>query len=248
VSEAREEVLAVVGLPPSSKLGVSAFTDRQVPVLFPLFPLNGDEDTTIVRGMMADRQDGLRALADRIALDGAKTLGVLYSPECGDAAQDFVRRFARKGVRYEVVGMRMHSDLTVSSDMTLLLLCHNRQQVGHTLTSLPDRAIVYGLANELLFAAKAGFAGRRLILATQEKSAMFHEGGVGKQPGLARHADLAARLLVSALKEASRSVTRTSLINAVGSLQLPKTGLDFVRDQLNGTSAVGIIETGRNAQ
>lgn len=247
VSEAREEVLAVVGLPPSSKLGVSAFTDQQVPVLFPLFPLNGDEDATIVLGMMADRQDGLRALADRIAADGVKTLGVLDSPECGGAAQDFVKRFARKGVRYEVVGMRENSGLTASPDMPLLLLCRNRQ-VGHILASLPDRATVYGLANELLFAAKAGFAGRRLILASQEASAMSHEAGAGKQSGLARHADLAARLLVSALKEASRSVTRTSLLNAVGSLQLPKTGLDFVRDELNGTSNVGIIETGGSAQ
>ncbi len=247
VSEAREEVLAVVGLPPSSKLGVSAFTDQQVPVLFSLFPLNGDEDATIVRGMMADRQDGLRALADRIAADGVKTLGVLDSPECGGAALDVVQRFARTGVRYEVVGMRVHSDLTVSPDMPLLLLCRNRQ-VGHILASLPDRATVYGLANELLFAAKAGFAGHRLILAVQEASAMSHEAGASKQSGLVRHADLAARLLVSALKEASRGVTRTSLINAVGSLQLPKTGLDFVRDELNGTSIVGIIETGGSAR
>lgn len=244
VAQARDEVLAVVGLLPSLELDVRAFTDQQVPVLFPLFPLDGGEDATIVRGLMADRQDGLRALADRIASDGVHTLAVLDSPECGGAAQDFTKRFARKGVQYKITALPLSSGVASASDIPMLVLCSNRREVGRILGFLSGRAAIYGLANELLSAANLGIGARRMIFATQETSFMFRDGGAENEFVLARHAELAARLLVSALLEARRSINRTSLVNSINSLQVPQTGLDFIRDELNGTSVVGFIETG----
>lgn len=240
---AEKHVAAVVGFPPSSALGIEAFTDRQVPVMFPLFPLDGDEDASIVRGMMADRQDGLRALADRVASDGVKRLVVPESPGCGSAVADFVRRFAREGVRYETVPFPLPPGFTAGADDAFLLLCGDRRIAGAILDGLPAQVPVYGLASEMLSASGSQSIRHRMILAAQEAAFLSRGDRPRGETMLEAHAAMAAHVLVLALTENGRALTRTSLVASVGLLQAPETGLDYGRDALNGTSLVGFIET-----
>lgn len=234
ILDGAEEAIAVIGLAPSARLDVAAFTDRQVPVLFPLFPLAGDEDTTIVRGLMADRRDAFRAIADRFASDKVAAVTVIDAPECGDEAGDFVRRYAVPGARYAL------SDLPLAGKdpRDVLLLCPDRQAARRILHDLPARSRIYGLAGELLSSAEA--ARHRLLLASPEASLVS-----GRERGniVDAHAGTAARLLVSALKSVGRNLDRTRLVTAIGAVPDAERQLDYAADALNGTTSVPFIET-----
>lgn len=232
ILDAAEDTVAVVGLAPSARLDVPAFTDRQIPVLFPLFPLAGGEDTTIARGLMADRQDALRAIADRLASDKATAVTVIDAPECGDEARGFVRRYALPG--YVLSSL----PLSGRDPRDALLLCPDRQAARRILHDLPANSRIYGLAGELLSSAEAGR--HHLVLASPETSLVSREG---KGNIVDIHAKAAARLLVSALKSAGRNLDRTTLVTAIGAVPDAERQLDYAADALNGTAFVPFIET-----
>lgn len=228
------EVAAVVGLAPSAVIGVAAFTDRQVPVLFPLYPLSGAEDATIVRGIMADRQATLRAIADRVATDKVDVLGVLDDPGCGGLADVFIRRFGRSGVQYE----RIPSALPVKTPSAVLLLCEDRRRARKILESLPRDTRLYGIASELLLSVEE--ARRAAVLAIPEATLTAR---AENRSMIDAHAAASARLLIAALTLAGRDVNRTRLVASVGALRDAALGVDFSGGVLNGTSAVTFIES-----
>ena len=229
-----EDAVAVVGLAPSTRLDVTAFTDRQVPVLFPLFPLAGSEDTTIVRGLMADRQDALRAIADRLASDKATAVTVIDAPGCGDDAGSFAAWFPGAGTRYTLSRL----PLPAAHPRDVLLLCPDRRMARRILHDLPASSRIYGLAGELLSSAEAGR--HHLVLASPEASLV---SGAGSGHIVDVHARTVARLLVSALTSAGRDLDRTSLVAAIGTVRDAEAQLDYASDARNGTATVSFIET-----
>jgi len=234
ILDGAEDTVAIIGLAPSAQLDVPVFTDRQVPVLFPLFPLAGSEDTTIVRGLMADRQDALRAIADRLASDRATAVTVIDAPGCGDEGDAFVRRYALPGNRYTLSPL----PLSGKHPRDVLLLCRDRKTAGRILHDLPASSRIYGLAGELLSSTEAGR--HHLVLASPEASLVSRE----VQANIVDiHARSAARLLVSALKSAGRNLDRTTLVTAVGAVADAERQLDYAADPLNGTAFVPFIET-----
>ncbi|MBN9053323.1 MAG: hypothetical protein J0H80_05990 [Rhizobiales bacterium] len=234
ILEGAEDAVAVVGLAPSARLDVAAFTDRQVPVLFPLFPLAGGEDATVVRGLMADRQDALAAIAARLASDKVTAMTAIDAPGCGGQAESFARRYAATGVRYTLSVL----PLSAKAPHDVLLLCPDRQVARRVLHGLPDGLRIYGLAGELLSSAEAGR--HHLVLASPEALLVSRD----KKANLVDvHAAAAARLLVSALKSAGRNLDRTGLVAAVDAVSDPERQLDYAADTLNGTAFVPFIET-----
>lgn len=234
ILDGAEDAVAVIGLAPSKQLDVPAFTDRQVPVLFPLFPISGSEDTTIVRGLMADRQDALRAIADRLASDKVTAVTVIAAAGCGDDAAGFIRRFPLAGVRYALSNV----PLSGKGLRDVLLLCPDRRAARRVLHNLPAGSRIYGLARELLSSAEA--RRHHLVLASPEASLVSREvqGNI-----VDVHAKAAARLLVSALKSAGRNLDRTLLVAAVGAVSDAERQLDYAADALNGTVFIPFIET-----
>jgi hypothetical protein len=241
LDRAGQAAAVVVGLLPSAVLTTAALTERQVPVLFPLFPLDGGEDAAKVKGLMADRDDALRALADRVVADGRTRLLLPDIPVCRASAGDFTRRFVRPGVTYEIVRFPLPGDFPSDADDAYLLLCRDRQAAHVALDALPGDGTVYGLATDLLFGSAAGEQRRRMILAAEQMPLMAEGGGTNSM--LEKHASRAARLLVAALTDARRGLSRAALLAAVGRQQRADLGLDFIREPLNGTTQVGFIET-----
>ncbi|WP_411033068.1 hypothetical protein [Shinella sp. BYT-45] len=238
LASAQKDVVAVVGLAPSARLDVAAFTDRQVPVLFPLFPLAGSEDKTIVRGLMADRQDALRAISDRFASDRVKTVIVIDEPGCGGAADGFIKRYGVTGIGYALSTPPLTRDAQHNGTRHVLLLCQDQRKAKEVLQALPADAKIYGLASELLSPMQG--SRHHLVLALPE---IFLVSRKGDGNIVDVHAVAAARLLVSALKVAGRGLDRTRLVASIGAVPDAELPLDFAADALNGTRFVTFIET-----
>jgi cytochrome c553 len=75
---------AVAGLANSSDFPLRFFTDLGIPVINPLFPLNGDEDDTIVRTMSPSWRDIYRNLLETARSDG---FDVLHLAEASSMAK-----------------------------------------------------------------------------------------------------------------------------------------------------------------
>ncbi|MFT4183293.1 MAG: hypothetical protein QM636_15405 [Rhizobium sp.] len=149
-----QETAAVIGLAPSAVLEVKAFTDRQIPVLFPLFPLSGAEESALVRGVMADRRDTLKAIADRIGSDQIRSVSVIQHPKCGDGAADFAHRYGEGSPIYRLLPTLSTATVETGAEVAALLICSDRATAREILGELPPDAKLYGIASELIIPVK----------------------------------------------------------------------------------------------
>lgn len=233
-----EETAAVIGLPPSSVLDVAAFTDRQIPILFPLFPLSGMEEPALVRGVMADRRETVEAIASRIRSDKIRMVSVIQHPKCGDGAAEFARRNGQGNLIYQIVPASLTSQVETGPEVATLVICSDRPTAREILGQLPRNANLYGIASDLIIPVKE--TRRSAILAIPEATLTK---GKGAGPMLQAHAMVSARLLVSAMETVGRDMNRTRLVAAIGLLQDPELNMRFSANALNGTSDVSFVET-----
>lgn len=222
-------VLAVMGPRSADTPLARAALRAGVPVLFPLAPLAGDESPSIIRSFLPSRQATTRFLLRQVA-DARPSAVVILVGEGGDAAQaeDLARdlrvALAAGQVPVTVGGGGPASDA--------LLLGGARRLPGGVrrvwTLGLPDPAITDTL----------GGAALHVILPAPM---IVETARATQRPALQIHAGFAAILLDAALKQAGRDVTRRGLLDALGQMAPPISGLDHLRLPLTGTDRPAMI-------
>lgn len=235
VETAAADVLALVGVVPSRVWPLATALDADTPVLFPLFPLTGSEDSSLVRGLMPSEEDIETALLARIASDGAERVGV-----AGATADDLARlgRLAPASLTVEI------AEAPFPEGQPLLLPTRDRGEAARLLAASGSAGRVYGTAGVLLPAVEAGTRPAGGIALAVEQPRLL-EIALGRDiPPVRAQAELAARLLAAVIERAGRRITRAGLLAAFDGLALPEAGLDYEANPLSGTREVRIVDVG----
>lgn len=244
IAHAEEAVAAVVGIPRGSGLEIAAFTARGIPVLFPLFPLTGDEDVSLVRGLIPDEADALDALSDRIAGTGVKRLAVLDDDRCGRASSARAHAVAaHAGKTVDTVFLSVMDLLGgdgANAD-ALLLLCENAQSAEHVVAATPPNVPIYGLCNELNH-IKAIVQGRQAAYLAVERALLAEVMLTQRKSVSEAHAEIAGRIIGRALRSSGPKITSFSVVSAIGKVVIEKFLLNYTAYHLNGARNVLIIK------
>ena len=229
-SEPPGDVLAVVGALAADVPGLAA---QGVPVLFPLGPLEGDEDPGLVRGAGASRLAMRAALTRAMAARGVAQVTILAGP--GAAQQADAAALARQ-LRLEVPGLadavavRRASDLATGQTGDLVVLTAEgaaRAKGWPGRVWLPWHLAAGGQAAEVMAIIDAPW----LLDRAMER---------GQHPVLV-HAERAGAVLAAALRVAGRDVTRSRLLAALRAADLADLGLDYAAQPLTGSAEVHVV-------
>ncbi|MGC4026888.1 MAG: hypothetical protein QM744_18155 [Mesorhizobium sp.] len=219
IKQARDDVASVVGLVPSNVLSTNDFARADVPVLFPLALLEGDEDTTIIRGMIASRGEQLAQLVSRTADDGYSKPGIAC--------------FSEKPCLENVAAVSQ--DELLDGFDALIITGDDEEKALQLLARLDPLTPIYAIAGELPGLAAAARE-RRLSLTLVDGYLDLPSTGL-----LESHARKTAALLAQALTWPGRSLTRSRLIAAFDRRGLPDYGLDYARYPLTGTASARFL-------
>lgn len=237
----REEILAgadsvavVVGLVPSSQISAKDFTARGVPVLFPLALLDGDEDTSLVRGLMPALDQQIDALVRRAAAGGHKRLGIV-----GDEHLRMLDLEAAPGSGIDLVWLVSPS---APADVDALILPGNDPgRAVEALKAAPKHAALYGIAGRLPALPEAARQ-RHMQLTLVNGYVGLQDREDGTADLLAAHAKASAALVKTAILSAGRSgATRAALVAAFDRVAFPDLGLDYGRFPLTGTERMSFV-------
>lgn len=216
-------VAAIVGLVPSQEIVVADFEAESVPILFPLSLLNGSEDTTLVKGMIASQAEQIAGLVGKAKSDGHKNIGLACFPKC----------------RTLDSAVEVSAETPLDGLDALIVAGADESQALELLARAPKEMSIYAIAGELPdIAISAERRGMSLTLSDGYETLGNDGNGL-----LERHARKTAQLLREALTTAGRQLTRNKLIAAFERKSLPEFGLDYARYPLNGTASVRFLHT-----
>ncbi|MHA6644092.1 hypothetical protein ACX3P1_15675 [Mesorhizobium sp. A623] len=227
-------VAAVVGLVPSRQLTVESFVQRDVPVLFPLAPLAGNEDGGRVRSFLPSLDQTYETLLDEAIRRGARRIAVIDLGG-GHPSKGLLR--SRDDVEIKVTDFAAEDGWADAA----VLIGTEEARVHSVLAALPSPTDLYAIAGQLpSLPAMARERGLPLVLANPY-AALTREDSPDL---LRRHARRAAALLkFTILASGHRNASRTSLVAAFDKSQFAEQDLDFMRFPLTGTDEVGFLSS-----
>lgn len=211
---AAHPVIALVAPTPADAALAHGLAAAGAPVLFPLFPLGGDEDPAFWRALSPDRGRVLAALARRIAEDGHAQATLLP----GGAEIEATR--SRLAAALAAEGVATTEIAPPPGEGAYLMLSVPPEEATGILAALPAGSRVYGVAEEL--SADLPDLARRGVgfsLASRD-SVVAAEAVTTDRSALDAHAAIVARLLPAVLREAGRDLRRTSMMRAFGRARL----------------------------
>lgn len=212
---AEADSLALIGLDPA--LDARPVTRLGLPVLFPRSALSGDEDASITRGLTPSQEDIAAALAGEMRQRGADAViltGEIPAPLAAAINREFPRRKS-----------------------AFALLAGD----GARLPAAPMAgAPAFLLPQALPLAAAARDAGWQPLLVVDAPHLLDRMLQSGQDPQAA-HAALAGAVLVSALEQTGRDVTRLRLVESLSAAPLNGLGLDYRTHRLTGTGAIRVL-------
>lgn len=241
---------AIAGLPYSRDLSLTSFVELGIPIINPVFPLNGDEDDTIVRTMSPSWRDIFRILLDQARSDGLAKLYVLDTSGASD--QDGTARTIIEDLAGTLKIAQLqplsdespeHAEQTMINPDTGILVAGplaNPSQIATLSADIPVYAPIGHVASHLKHLLGQG---AKLKVAV-ENSVLFERATKTGQDPLSAHADLTANMICEAVRISGRNINRTRLIEAITNVRLPDVPLDWTSHRLTGTSYVPIEALG----
>ncbi|WP_416881605.1 hypothetical protein [Marivita sp.] len=217
------DILALLGLPVAA---APAFVSRGVPILAPIGALDGDEDSSILRGITPSREALHAALAASVAKAGTGTVAILASDAEERQAMELAMSLAAPerpvvsdfGAAEDIIALP-GTDLKVASDWPGRIWITWQSVARHNL--LPkDANVMVAIETPRIIDAAVAAQVHPLII----------------------HAQQAGIMLAEALKAAGRDVTRANLLQALADTVLDDIGLDYTQEPLTGTDHIALIE------
>lgn len=222
---ASEEVLAIVAAPADA---VTAIARTGMPVLFPIGPLEGDEDRTIVRALSPTMRDVRSSLVTAITARDPQSVTIWAG--AGDEAEAMA-----EALRFESAALKITVTRELNKggtgDLVILgnLPPHNQAQWNRV------------WAGWGLLSSGAPLPAASESMAVIDTPALLKAALSESRHPLLIHAQFAGMALAEALKTAGRTLTRASLVAALDESMLLDIGLDYDTNPLSGTATVLIV-------
>lgn len=217
------DILALLGLPVAAARG---FVSRGIPILAPIGALDGDEDSSILRGITPSREALHAALAASVAKAGTGTVAILAPDAEERQAMELAISLAAPerpvvsdfDAAEDIIALP-GTDLKVASDWPGRIWITWQSVARHN--SLPKDANV---------------------MVAIETPRIIDSAVAAQVHPLVIHAQQAGIMLAEALKAAGRDVTRANLLQALADTVLDDIGLDYTQEPLTGTDHIALIE------
>ena len=244
---ARHPVIGIVGLTPADAALSRVLIAQGIPVLFPLFPLDGDEDRDLARGLSPDWNTIFESMADRMAANDHRSVLIVTDDSSVGRTARAITAVKKKNIDVHVLSP---DSLTASyaSDITdaVLILLSTSRLNDKLIAALPQGVTIYGVAGQLL---------RRLPMLQRlgikyeiaiENTMIVEQAVRSHSPALQVHADIVAEIIRDLLRAAGRHLRRTTLLAGFADVRREVFGgmvLDYKVNALNGTDHIRFISS-----
>ncbi|SMF60903.1 hypothetical protein SAMN02982989_1136 [Xaviernesmea oryzae] len=235
-TRAEAQAFAVMGMPPTTQPTMEDYLDRSIPVLFPLHPLSGDEDVTLVRGLSPSWRDIAQAVSGELARQKNEVLLILTTDPDHPMLQALRRSW--KGKLMLNLPAETRDNCNQPKCAALLLRQNTVDWPRSSLRTLPADIRIYLLSSEGGQAALDAAKGGRNITLILDAPAMLSTAITDNVTTIEAYASTSAAVLIDALRAAGPDPTRAALLDAIGDVVLPDYHLDYGKARLNGTSKV----------
>jgi hypothetical protein len=218
-----------MGLGPTDRVEANDLIARKVPVLFPLFAISGNDDTSMVRTLMPDEQTALAGLVDK-SKSAEGSLAIVSDGGCPSVVKDFADQLSKARRAFKAVDLHDDGSTTENFDVAVPL-CLKPARAAKLIAALPKSTSVYGLSRELVMAVnRAERVGRHYVL-VGENLHLIEAAAERDTTVQTVHADLAAQTLVNALRVSGRRITRAKLLSSIPRTysSTPAKVMDFTR-------------------
>lgn len=248
---AASSVLAVAGLPPLKDAIQSELSARGVPVVSPLFPLEGDEDPTIVRSMTPSWRQMASKLFEDMEAAGVENLAVVAPAGVPDAGHGEILRWlprSRPGMtirrfdgQSEDVADALR-EMTATGNAAVLVL-----DPRFDIALAPAETRIYGVLGRMANRLPATRAPARPFRLMVDQSTLWRNSTLGEGDPLLTHARLTAGIVCEALADGGRKLTRTGFLAALPEIRVEDPTLDWSAFPLTGSGDVSFIDLGGEA-
>jgi len=241
-SAAARGVFAVVGMISDADADSQAFRAGGTPNLFPMSALVGDEDPDLERGAGASTKDALVRLISEAQAHGAKALVVCRPPTPNDLhiSTMAVGLAGRAGIAVEE---HMLASCPTSPAAAVLMLSSAPEALDAQIkTGVP--ATIYGLLDQFAPLTRSPLLRGKTLHLANTRTSLLDSAVAHRTTLLARHGELAGRLLTEALVTAGHDLTRARLVKAIDGIILRDDGfgpLDYATNRLTGSKDVSIL-------
>lgn len=228
-----DEAATILGFRSTPGLPLDAVARLGTPLLFPLSPVSEDMDPTLVRSLLASREDAIRALARRAAgLPGPLAVLADDPAEMGIVAAELPDRDLHGVSRAADIPAGMGAVIALADAAETLLAAMGRMGADAVLLAELEAIAPHRAALEARNITGIGVYGGAVLLRAR---------GAQDTPPLDVYADVAARIIVEAVAAAGRDLTQAALIDAIGQVNIPELSLNFASGRVSATGETILV-------